>query len=166
MGKGTAGKVAPLPALSPLCSFGPSELFLIFQVETGAREEEGVTSLQSFYEPCLWHVWSVASLWSFGDLQGQRSQYLSGSCPRAAPLSQGRALSVHAASFPWHHHGLLPLQSPCCPYGPCQVGFSPLHLVLQGEQCHSLSLFSPAPAIPVGLCWALQFLCLSPLLRI
>lgn len=48
MGKGTAGKVAPLPALSPLCWFGPSELVLIFQVGTGAREEEGVTSFQRF----------------------------------------------------------------------------------------------------------------------
>lgn len=53
MGKGMAGKVAPLPSLSLLCLFGPSVLFLIFQVETGAEEEEGVTS---FYELCLWHA--------------------------------------------------------------------------------------------------------------
>ena len=56
MRKGTAGKVPPLPSLSLLCWFGPSALFLIFQVETGAKEEEGVTIFQSFYELCFWHV--------------------------------------------------------------------------------------------------------------
>lgn len=30
--------------------------FLIFQVETRAKEEEGVTSFQRLYELCLWHV--------------------------------------------------------------------------------------------------------------
>lgn len=55
MGKGTAGKVA-LPGLSLLCWLGPSALFLIFQAETRAEEEEGVTSFQRFYELCFWYV--------------------------------------------------------------------------------------------------------------
>lgn len=65
--------MAPLPNLSLLCWLVPSALFLIFQVKTGAMEEEGVPSFQRCYELCLWHIWNVALLLDFQGLQGQSS---------------------------------------------------------------------------------------------
>lgn len=102
----------------------------------------------------------MALLLGFEDLQAWRSHHLSGSCPRAALLSQRRALSSRPVGLPCHCGGLLTLQGLSIPHGPCKVCFNPFHLILQGEQSLSSS------AIPVALHWALQFLCLSPPPRI
>lgn len=106
-------------------------------------EEEGVTSFQSCYELCLWHVWSVALLLHFQGLQGQRSQHLSGSWATLAGADPIPACSrfpaTPAASCPCRAPGVQP--SPPHPAGRAKPPLS-----------------SP-PVLPVALPWALQ--CLS-----
>lgn len=150
-------EIAPLPSLSLLCWFVPSPLFLVFQVETGIMEEEGIANFQRFYELCLWHVWSVASPLDFEASKDRVPTTClgPGCCPRAGPLSQGWIPSQCAAGSP-----VTPVAS--CPCRALGFQSPPPQRAGRAKPPSQLS----SPVIPVALPQALQFPCLSPVRRI
>lgn len=140
--------MAALPSLSLLCWFVPSVLFLIFQVETGATEEEGVTSFQRFMM-FLAHLECGLGfrrpprtelpppVWALGP----------GSCPRAGPLSEGQIRSQLAVSSPVTPVASCPCRAPGFRSHPPHPAGRPKLPLTSPPQCSQC----PSPGSPVPL---------------